>query len=64
VKSNNCKVNEKDAPEGCIAVKATMLCGGCCMKKKMCLFEPTFNCCPSEREDGQIVIFKKEKKDV
>ena len=55
------KLNPHDAPEGYIAVKATMLCGGCKFKKKDCGSLPELNCCPSDRNDNQIVIFKKKE---
>lgn len=52
-------VDETDAPEGYIAVKATMLCGGCKLHKKdRCLTMENVRCCRSERKDGEVVIFK------
>jgi hypothetical protein len=51
-------INPNEAPEGFIAKKTTMLCGGC--KVKRCLEKPEVKCCPSQREDGQLVIFVKK----
>lgn len=52
------EVEKYDAPVGTIAVKATMLCGGCKFKKKKCEEMPDLNCVPSMRKDKQLVIFK------
>lgn len=52
-------LNELDAPTGYKAVKATVLCGKCKFMKKDCVNMPWLNCCPGDREDGQLVIFVK-----
>ena len=53
-------MNSNDAPKGFYAVKAVHLCGGCkLMKKDKCLDMDDAKCCRSEREDGELVIFKR-----
>lgn len=54
------KIDIKDAPEGYIPVKAEFLCGGCKFYRKDCFSMENVRCCRSEREDGQLVIFKKK----
>ena len=52
-------IDKKDAPDGYIPIKATFLCGGCKLyKKDKCLKMENVRCCPTERKDKQIVIFK------
>ena len=53
-------VNEDDAPLGHKAIIATMLCGKCKFIKKDCVNMPWLNCCPSQRDDGRMVIFVKD----
>lgn len=51
-----------EAPEGFIAIPAAALCGGCAFWKKCRKNnEPEdIKCCPSERKDGKLVIFKRK----
>ena len=61
------KINEKDAPEGYIAVEPEQNyhfggeCKGCCfLGNYECLSEEAI-CCAECREDGRDVIFKREE---
>ena len=56
------KIDVKDAPEGFIPVKAEFLCGGCKLyRNDKCLSMENVRCCPTERNDKQIVIFKRKE---
>lgn len=54
-------LDKNDAPDGYVAKKATMLCGGCKFIKKRCLEMPELNCTPGLRKDKQLVIFVKNE---
>ena len=53
-------IDRHNAPKGFYAAKAVHLCGGCkLIKKDKCIDMADAKCCRSDREDGELVIFKR-----